>query len=76
MAKRLRVLGEYSNGPRNLNFRAGQEFDAGDELFLFLTADAPDTFEIVEPVEPPKPKAKEVDKPPVNKMVDKPEKSK
>lgn len=66
MAKKLRALGRYENGPRSLVYVAGQEFDATDDLFLFLMADAPGNFE------PVTEQAKAVEKPPVDKMVKKP----
>jgi hypothetical protein len=68
MAKKLRALSTYVNGPRNLAYTPGQEFDASDELFLFLMVDAPGSFEDVDT-----PKVKALDKPPVDKAVKKPE---
>lgn len=68
MAKKLRALATYTNGPRNLAYVPGQEFDASDDLYLFLMADAPGSFEEV--TEQPK---KALEKPPADKAVKKPE---
>jgi hypothetical protein len=67
MAKKLKALEEYRGGAqRNLYFAAGQEFEADDDLYLFLMADAPGCFEQV----------KAIDAPPVDKMLHKPKASK
>lgn len=63
---RLRCVAAYRNDPRNVIYRAGDEFDATDEHAAFLLADAPGCFEHV------KPKAKRVRKPPQDKAMREP----
>jgi hypothetical protein len=62
MGKTLRAKEEYILPNRGLHYRRGDIFWPDDALFLFLMADSPGTFEIVEEV-------KAVDAPPLNKMV-------
>jgi hypothetical protein len=81
MAKKLIALSGYSNGPRNLSFRPSEIFEASDDLYLFLMADAPGVFALAEhPMREDVPAVKEevkaLDKPPVDKMVRKPKASK
>jgi len=76
MAKKLKALEEYRGGAqRNLYFAAGQEFEADDDLYLFLMADAPGSFaDVVDDKvkgHPPA-EAKAVDAPPVDKMLHEP----
>jgi hypothetical protein len=55
----LIALGEYH--AQNLHYTAGQTFEANDDLALFLMADAPANFEVVT--------VKEIEAPPVDKML-------
>lgn len=62
MAQRLRAREEYILPPRNLHYRRGEVFEADNDLYLFLMADAPDVFEQVVETDkaldaPPKDKA-------------------
>jgi len=44
---KLRCVSGYTNGPAGLVFRAGDEFNANEELARFLLADAPGCFKEV-----------------------------
>lgn len=66
MGTQLRAREDYVMPNRNLHIKRGEVFAANDELYRFLMADSPGTFEVVEP----EPKA--VDAPPVDKMVKRP----
>ena len=67
MAKKLKALEEYRGGAqRNLYFAAGQEFEADDDLYLFLMADAPGSFAQFEQMPG---QARDIDAPPVDKML-------
>lgn len=72
MGKKLRANADYENGPRKLHYRRGEEFEASDDLMLFLMADAPGCFEVVTPLAPVEPPAKALDAPPNDKMLRKP----
>jgi hypothetical protein len=58
---RLRCIREYVNGPRGLVFQVGEELEPSPQLRLFLLADAPGCFEVVE--------VKAPDAPPADKAV-------
>lgn len=59
---RLRCIGKYENGPKQLAFMPGQEFYATSEQARYLLADAPGCFEEVLPA--PLPTVPDQDKEP------------
>lgn len=63
---KLKVISEYIG--RGMHFAAGTTLEADDMLFLFLMADAPGCFAVIE--------EKAIDAPPVDKMVRKPARKK
>lgn len=68
MGTKLIALSNYTNGPRGLQFRKGDTFEANGELYAFLMADAPGVFGEPEAA-PEQPQGKTLDKPPANKAV-------
>ena len=66
--RRLKCLHEYRNGPRDLHYLPGTEFEAPEDLAEFLLQDAPVCFEEVT--------AKAVKRPPRNKAMKAPPKDK
>lgn len=58
---KLKCVSNYSN--QHLVFKAGEEFEASDELASFLFADSPESFKEVVQV------AKQMKAPPMNKAI-------
>jgi hypothetical protein len=69
---RLRCVRGYVNGPRGLVFQVGEEFEPSPQLRLFLLADAPGCFEVVEAASAVDRMAKALDEPSANKAIQRP----
>ena len=67
MGKQLIANEEYILPPRNLHYKRGEVFEADDNLYLFLMADAPGVFAVYA-----EPESKAMTEPPANKMMSAP----